>query len=149
MRTGSEFLPFRSAPLFRGRKSHQHRTAILKGIAHIQNEFIPVVSLQALTQIQYETSPDAEQQLLIILGPQGPWGLLIDQAVTLAALETSISTFSDHQDKWSKVTLGSATYQNQFVQIVDPMAIYSYAANLLDMYWQSANQTKPQLTCNL
>ena len=121
--------------------STPHSDPILKGLCHIQNEFLPVVSLQALTQIQYETSPDAEQQLLIILGPQGPWGLLIDQAVSLAVLETSISTFSNQQDQWSKATLGSATYQNQVLQILDPAAIYEYASNLLNMFWQSAGTT--------
>lgn len=126
-----------------------HSDPILKGICHIQNEFIAVVSLQALTQIQYETSPDTEQQLLTILGPRGPWGLLIDEAVSLAVLETSISTFSSHQDQWSKVTLGSATFQNQVLRILDPNAIYSYAAKLLDMYWQTAGQPNFQLTCNL
>jgi len=125
-----------------------HSDPILKGLCHLQNEFFPVVSLQALTQIQYETSPDAEQQLLIILGPQGPWGLLIDQAMSLAVLETSISTFSNHQDQWSKVTLGSATYQNQVLQILDPTAIYEYASNLLNMFWQSAGTTENQLPCN-
>ena len=122
-----------------------HSDPMLKGLCHIQNEFIAVISLQALTQIQYETLPDAEQQLLTILGPQGPWGLLIDQAVSLALLETSISTFSNQQDKWSKVTLGSATYDNQVLQILDPAAIYSYASNLLDMYWQNAGQPEHQL----
>ena len=114
---------------------------MLKGLCHLQNEFFPVVSLQALTQIQYETAPDSEQQLLIINGPQGAWGLLIDQAVTLAVLEASISTFSNHQDQWSKVTLGSASYQNQVLQILDPTAIYAYASNLLNMFWQSAGTT--------
>ena len=126
-----------------------HSDPMLKGLCHIQNEFIAVVSLQALTQIQYETLPDAEQQLLTILGPQGPWGLLIDEAVSLAVLETSISTFSNHQDKWSKVTVGSATFQNQVLQILDPTAIYTYASDLLDMYWQSASQPGFQITCNL
>ena len=126
-----------------------HSDPMLKGLCHIQNEFIAVVSLQALTRIQYETSPDAEQQLLTILGPQGPWGLLIDEAVSLAVLETSISTFSNHQDQWSKVTLGSATFQNQVLQILDPTEIYSYASNLLDMYWRSTGQPELELTCNL
>ena len=120
---------------------------ILKGLCHLQNEFMPVVSLQALTQIQYETSADAEQQLLIMLSPQGSWGLLIDQAVTLAALETSISSFSNRQDKWSRVTIGSATFQNQVLQIIDPSAMYQYVASLLDMFWQSAEPTEPQLLC--
>ena len=119
-----------------------HSDPILKGLCHLQNEFFPVVSLQALTEIQYETSPDAEQQLLIILGPQGPWGLLIDKAVSLADLETSISTFSNQQDTWSKVTLGSATFQNRVLQILDPTAIYQYASNLLDMFWQSAGHSE-------
>ncbi len=126
-----------------------HSDPMLKGLCQIQNEFIAVVSLQALTQIQYETLPDAEQQLLTIIGPQGPWGLLIDEAVSLAVLETSISTFSNHQDNWSKVTLGSATFQSQVLQILDPTAIYFYASNLLDMYWQSAGQPEFQLTSNL
>jgi chemotaxis signal transduction protein len=121
---------------------------ILKGLCHHQNEFFPVVSLQALTQIQYETSPDSEQQLLIILGPQGPWGLLIDQAVSLADLEISISTFSNHHDQWSKVTLGSATFHNQVLQILDPTAIFEYALNLLSMYWQSAGTADHHLTSN-
>ncbi len=121
---------------------------ILTGLCHLQNEFIPVISLQALTQIQYERSADAEQQLLIMLSPQGSWGLLIDQAVTLAALETSISTFSNRQDKWSRVTIGSASFQNQVLQILDLSAMYHYVASLLDMFWQCAEQTERQLICH-
>jgi purine-binding chemotaxis protein CheW len=125
-----------------------HSDPILQGICHIQNEFVPVVSLQALTQIQYETSPGAEQQLLILLGAQGPWGLLIDQAVALAALETSISTFSELQNSWSKVTVGSASFQNQVLQILDPHSMYQYASKLLDLFWQSDEMPDYQLTCN-
>ncbi len=121
---------------------------ILKGLCHLQNEFFPVVSLQAITRIQYETSPDAEQQLMIVHGPHGPWGLLIDQAVGLAALEASISAISNRQDPWSKVTLGSASFQNQVLQILDPSALYHYTSNLLGMFWQTTGNPEPQLTCN-
>lgn len=125
-----------------------HCDPILQGICHIQNEFVPVVSLQALTQVQYETCPGAEQQLLILNGPQGPWGLLIDQAVALAALETSISTFSERQNNWSKVTVGSASFQNQVLQILDPQAMYQYASKLLDLFWQSDELRENQLAFN-
>ncbi len=121
---------------------------ILQGISHVRNEFVPVVSFQSLTQVQYESSPGSEQQLLLITGPQGPWGLLIDQAIALAALETSISTFSGRHDKWSSITVGSATYQNQVIQILDPAAMYQYASNLLEMYWQTAEQNEFEITCN-
>jgi chemotaxis signal transduction protein len=115
---------------------------ILQGISHVQNEFVPVISFQSLTQIQYDSEPGSEQQLLIMSSPQGPWGLLIDQAIALAALETSISTFSGQNDKWSSVTIGSATYQNNVIQILDPVAMYEYAGNLLEMYWQNSEQSE-------
>ncbi len=110
---------------------------ILRGLGHIQNEFVPVISFQSLTEVQYETTPDREQQILLIDGPQGRWGLLIDQAVTLASLEPSFATVSDHENGWSRVTAGSASFQQRVIQVLDPVAMFHYAANLLGMYWQS------------
>lgn len=120
----------------------------LKGICHIQNEFIPVVSLQALSSIQYDTSADAEQQMIILLSPSGAWGLLIDEAAALAELEISISTFTNRNDPWSRVIAGSASWKNQVLQILDPIATSQYASRLLDMFWQSGNQNEPHLSCN-
>jgi len=125
-----------------------HADASLKGVCHIQNEFLPVVSLRALSSIQYDTSADAEQQLAILLSPQGPWGLLIDEAARLAELEISISTFSNQSDPWSRVIIGSAAWNDQVLQILDPVAIHQYASRLLEMYWESSDQNQPQLTCN-
>ena len=118
---------------------------ILKGVCHTQNEFLPVVSLRALTQIQYETGADTEQQMLILLGPQGPWGLLIDQAVSLASLEISIATYSDAQDRWANTVLGSASFQNRVLDVLDPVALYEYAASLIDGFWQNSGQIELQL----
>lgn len=125
-----------------------HADASLKGVCHIQNEFLPVVSLRALTSIQYGPSADAEQQLVVLLSPQGPWGLLIDEAASLAELEVSISTFSNQNDPWSRVIAGSASWNNQVLQILDPVAMHQYASRLLNMYWQSGVSNQHQLSCN-
>lgn len=125
-----------------------HSDPSLKGICHTQNEFIPVVSLQALSSVQYDTSVDAEQQLIILLSPAGPWGLLIDEAAALAELEISISTFVNRSDPWSRVIAGSASWKNQVLQILDPVATCHYASRLLDMFWQSGHQNQRQLSCN-
>ncbi len=125
-----------------------HADASLKGVCHLQNEFIPVVSLRALTSIQYDTSTDAEQQLAILLSPNGPWGLLIDEAATLAELEISISTFANKTDPWSRVIIGAASWNDQVLQILDPAATHQYASRLLEMYWLSSDQNQPQLICN-
>ena len=111
----------------------------LRGLCHLQNEFVPVISLHALSQIKYETAADSEQQMMVMTGNLGPWGLLIDQAVALASLETSISNFANRHDKWSRVIVGSASYQNQVLQIVDPTALLNYVSGLLDMFWQNSN----------
>ena len=113
---------------------------ILKGICHTQNEFLPVISLRALTQIQYETAAGSEQQLLILSGPQGPWGLLIDQADSLATLEIAISNYANSADRWAQATLGSASYRNQVLEVLDPVAVYEYAAGLIDGYWLHGGQ---------
>ncbi len=117
-------------------KRTPHSDPVLQGICHLQNEFIPVLSLRSLMSVQYETASNIERQLMIMLGPQGPWGLLIDQAVALVALETSVSSFSNRDDNWSKVIVGSASYLNHVLQVLDPTAIYLYASNLLESFWQ-------------
>ncbi|MEL7497472.1 MAG: chemotaxis protein CheW [Planctomycetota bacterium] len=111
---------------------------ILQGISQIQNEFLPVVSLRALTQIQYEATDQSDQQVIVLNGNGGPWGLLIDRAESLATLETSISNFSNNQDRWAKATLGSASYQDHVLQILDPNAVFDYAASLIDGFWANS-----------
>lgn len=117
---------------------------ILLGLAHLQNEFVPVVSLRALTHVQYENSTQLEKQLLVLAGHHGAWGLLIDQVVTLAPLETSYSSFTTQEDRWSAVTVGSATYRDQVLQILEPLALYRYAAGLLEVFWQDGTQVESE-----
>lgn len=118
---------------------------IMKGIGHIQNEFLPVVSMRALTQIQYDTNPEFERQLMILQGPQGTWGLLIDQASALAELESSISTYSNQDDNWAKVTLGSASWQSEFLEILDPTALFEYAETLVNGFWTNSSSNSQTL----
>lgn len=118
---------------------------ILVGVCQIQNEFLPVVSLRALTQIQYESVSNGEQQVMVLNGPAGPWGLLVDRAVALASLEMSISSFSNQQDRWAKAILGSATYQEHVLSVLDPAAVFEYARQLIDGYWENSGLSSLQL----
>lgn len=114
---------------------------ILKGVSQVQNEFLPVVDLRALLEIQYEPTHDrTEQQVMVILGPSGPFGLLVDKATSLATLETSISNVSDQHDHWARTTLGTASFQDQVLEILDPNAVYEYAVSLIDGYWETSGQ---------
>jgi chemotaxis signal transduction protein len=118
---------------------------ILEGVVHLQNEFLPVVNLRALTEIQYDTVAEtSEQQLAVLLGPQGAWGLIIDRADSLASLEVALSEISNHQDRWAKTVFGSASYRNNILQILDADALYQYAESLIGGFWQG-NST-PMMT---
>lgn len=118
---------------------------ILVGVSQIQNEFIPIVSLRALTQIQYESAPSHEQQVMVFNGPAGPWGLLVDRAVALATLEMSIASYSGDQDRWARAVLGSASYQQHVLQVLDPDAVFEYAHQLIDGFWENSGLSALQL----
>ena len=72
--------------------------------------------------------------------------IVFDSGPLADAIRASLSVPLIDETLYSKVTLGSATYQNQVLQILDPTAIYEYASNLLNMFWQSAGTTEHQLT---
>ena len=112
-----------------------HSDPILDGICYVQNEFVPVLNLRALMNVEYESEVEGERQLMIMLGSQGPWGLFIDRAIALASLEISYSSFEQDGDGWSRVIIGSATYSKHVVQVMDSEAVYLYAARLLNMFW--------------
>ncbi len=115
-----------------------HSDPIVVGVTHVQNEFLPVISLRSLLDVQYEANQDSEQQMMILSTGQANWGLLIDRAVGLSMLEVSITMLPDREDTWSKVVTGSATYSNQVLQVLEPDAVYQYAVDLLERYWSDA-----------
>ena len=115
-----------------------HSDPVVVGVCHVQNEFFPVISLRSLLDVQYENQTRAEQQMMIMSTDNSSWGLLIDRAVALAHLEVSISTLADREDTWCTVVTGSASYSNQVLQVLDPVAVYQYAVKLLGRYWSDA-----------
>lgn len=118
---------------------------ILIGVSQIQNEFVPIVSLRSLTEIQYEPSSAEAQQVMVLNGPAGPWGMLIDRAVALATLEISISSYSNEQDRWAKAILGTATFEQHVLSVLDPEAVFVYARGLVDGFWSNAGLSNLQL----
>ncbi len=117
-----------------------HCDPIFQGLCHFRNEFIPVASLRAITQVQYEGT--REEQMLVISGEKGSWGLLVDQVMGLEILEISVSCFSTQNNAWSSVSFGSATFKDQVVQILDSKALYRYTSGLLDMFWVTPEASK-------
>lgn len=111
---------------------------VIRGVCHIRNEFLPVVSLRSLLNIQYEAG-ESEQQMIILSNRSTAWGLLVDRTDGLEDLETAYSTLSDSNDaSWSKVIVGTATYRQHVIQVLDSDAIYQDACQLLESFWNGS-----------
>ena len=113
--------------------------AVLAGICHIRNEFLPVVSLRALSG-ETDASATAEQQMLVIVGLDGPWGLLIDRAVALEPLETSFAADSELADGWPGALTGSASHGDEVVRVLDPDRLYRLVVNVLERSWNETEK---------
>ena len=122
---------------------------MIRGVCHVRNEFLPVVSLRSLLNIEYEAG-ESEQQMIILSNRSSTWGLLVDRTEGLEDLETSYSTLSAGGDAiWSKVVVGTATYGQHVIQVLDTDAIYQDVCQLLDSFWNGSThleQTSQKVT---
>lgn len=112
---------------------------VLLGVSHIQNEFVPVFSLQSILSVEQQCDAELQNQLMLMGTSQNGWAMLIDRSVGLADLETSWSSMATiEDDDWSRLVAGSATWDSQILRILDPDAILRYAGKLMDGFWQDA-----------
>ena len=111
---------------------------ILRGTCHIHNEFLATFSLEALASLPSASPAGAEQQMIVINGPCGAWGLLVDKVSGLAPLEISLSPRTELDGGWSAVVIGSASYLGTIVQVLDPANLYRLAQTRLENFWEQS-----------
>ena len=107
---------------------------LLAGICHIRNEFLPVLRLSEFAARE-ETRP-AEQQIVVVSAASGPWALLVDRVIGLLPLEVSLCSDVGASHGWSAAVMGSATHQNQIVQVLDANALLRLAEDVLNRFWR-------------
>jgi chemotaxis signal transduction protein len=107
---------------------------LLAGICHIRNEFLPVIRLSEFTVRQELVA--GEQQIVVISAANGPWALLVDRVIGLLPLEVSLCSDVGASHGWSAAVMGSATYRNQIVQVLDANALLRLADDVLSRYWR-------------
>lgn len=106
---------------------------VLAGIAHVRNEFLPVISLAPLTGS--ESQATAEQQLLVVKGVNGAWAILVDRVHRLETLEISNNQDATEADDWTAAVMGSATVSNEVARVLNPAALYRLVEDLLTTAW--------------
>jgi len=114
-------------------------SGILAGLTHLRNEFLPLVRDLTTAPGAAERGPH-ESQVVVILGDQGPWGLLVDRVVGLSPLDVSLCNESLGRG-WAKAVMGSATLDHRIVRVLDERALYRSIADELNRHWAQALAT--------
>jgi chemotaxis signal transduction protein len=107
--------------------------AVLKGLCHHRNEFLPVLSLPALLHESSQSDFDC-RFLLVMEGGDGPWALPISRAIGLESLEMA-SIGETAGDVSRPVVMGTASFRDGVVRILDTDRLYQAAVGVLSDAW--------------
>ena len=107
--------------------------SVLAGLCHLRNEFIPVLSAADLLEVR--DSSTTEGHMLVLTGVDGPWALLIDAVAALDILEISFVREWESTDARSSSMVGTASFQDHVVQVLDPELLYRFIMKRLETTW--------------
>jgi chemotaxis signal transduction protein len=107
----------------------------LAGLCHLRSEFIPVLALSTLLEIEDQRTAQSNNKLMVMSGTSSSWALLIAEAAALESLETIMSPESRLDDSYQSPVMGTAMYQDQIVRVLDPNRLFRLAQQTLDTTW--------------
>jgi purine-binding chemotaxis protein CheW len=109
------------------------------GLCHQRNEFLVVLNLESLAG-DVPSSAD-RSQVLVLSGPHGPWGVLIDAVEALVTLDVSVDSEPKPMASWDGSVLGCATHNDHVVRVLDVNSLYRFAEQTLGGSWQSGGSS--------
>jgi chemotaxis signal transduction protein len=113
--------------------------AWLLGVAHIQSEFIPIISLQRLLDLSQVTSSDSQDRLLVMSGSP-VWALQVCQVFALKDVEATLSPDSHYSSGRTSCTVGTFLFREEIASVLEPHRILQQIQQSLRECWK---QTHP------
>ncbi len=107
----------------------------LAGLACLHKEFVPLFLLREFVAPNSEMS--GGNQMLFLDTGAGAWGVLIEQVLGLESIEVSFNAARGTSADWDQVIAGSATFQDQFVSVIDAELLYELLDRRLRNYWDN------------
>lgn len=104
----------------------------LAGLANVHKEIVPVFDLHSLIGVASERE---SRQMLIMESDSGSWGILIEQVEGLESLEVSCNGSRSGETGWHAATVGSASFEDQFVTVLGPEALLQLLDCRLRDHW--------------
>ncbi len=111
----------------------------LAGLCHLRSEFVPVISLGALLDIDETTFDPADlshgQDRLLVINSTSVWSLLIAEAAALESLETVVTPEVRMEDANLGAVMGTAMFRDKIVRVLNPNSLYRLAQLALEDLW--------------
>jgi chemotaxis signal transduction protein len=118
-------------------KSHD----VLAGLCHLGNEFLPV--LRWFDRTAREPSAfGADTQLVVVTGLSGDWAFAVDEVAGLASLDITVDADTRSSDGWLTAVMGSATYRDKVVRLLDTNRLYRFAEREIRRMWLVADANR-------
>ena len=114
---------------------------VLEGLCRQQSEFIPVVSLAALLDLDAADCQQENHQLITICG-QHVWAIQIAEASTLESLDT-LSSPELRSDDTASPVMGTAVRGDQIVRVLNPEKLYQLTSQALEQAWSEVPASFP------
>ena len=111
----------------------------LAGLCHLRSEFIPVIALDALLDLEGGERLGEQAKLMVIQG-QSVWALRIAEAASIESLETLVSPETRTDDGNPSPVMGTAMFRSHIVRVLDPNAILRLAQKALEDNWHRQHQ---------
>lgn len=116
--------------LFTVPRSHKS----LAGLCHLRSEFVPVISLGSLLEIEDRKVSQPNNKLMVLHGTN-VWALLIAEAAALESLETILAPESRLEDSHQSPVMGTAMFNDQILRVLDPNRLLRLAQQTLETTW--------------
>ncbi len=117
---------------------------VLEGLCRKQSEFIPVISLAALLDLDTADCHQENHQLITLCGQQ-VWAIRIAEASALESLDTLSSPDLRSDDAASPV-IGTAVRGDQIVRVLNPEKLYQLTSQALEQAWSQRLASFPTPT---
>ena len=107
--------------------------AVLAGVGHVRNEFLPVVVLEPLVG-DHACVSNASNQLLVLTSALGSWAILIDEIIDIDVVETHVDASHRADDTLSPM-LGTASYNGDVISVLDANGLHRVCQQALQKQW--------------
>ncbi len=108
-----------------------HRALV--GLGRLRSEFVPVIALGSLLDIDQSTDLEAQHCLLVLEGSSA-WSLLISESAGLESMETIVSQEARAESTQNAV-IGTAMFRDRIVRVLDPNGLLATAQLACEKYW--------------